>query len=155
MGEYAGVIDDDDLVDTEAMYEFIDHVAKTKPLFIQTYRDQIGRQGEFVRHLSDESDECTYEAATTGKATVTHLAIARSDLAQEAAYKALKVLDTLPKKYSPVFDVLYYLELLRMTPCVRYPKYVYKWRFYSANQLHQHVYQEMPQMIRMYAAGRC
>jgi hypothetical protein len=150
-GEYVGSLDDDDRVDTALMIELIEHVEAKRPLVIQTARMMINREGKPVRQLTDSVPECTLETVSTGKSSMMHLVLARSDLAQEACYHALRMLDGMPIAYRDTFDMVYFLELLKLTPCIKWPKPVYQWRFHGAMQMHQQCRHEMAKVLTIYA----
>jgi hypothetical protein len=150
-GEYVSSVDDDDRLNGQLALEMFDYVNKHKPLFIQSGRIIINREGVQTGRFSDASVACTLQTVLAGKATVSQLAIVRRDLALEACDKALGFLSTLSDDYIGTFDLVYYLELLKMTKCERYPFPVYQWRHHGLGQYHQQVFRHFDNVIHMYS----
>lgn len=153
-GEYVSSVDDDDLLIAPNALAMFEHVADNKPLFIQSARMMIDQNGKPIKLLKDAVAECSLRTVLQSHATVSQLCIVRRDLAEEACDKALRVLTSLPSNFIGTFDLIYYLELLKVTSCQRFELPVYQWRCYGANQYHQVVRKELNTIFRMYASGK-
>ena len=150
-GEYVSSVDDDDKLNGSLFLQMLEHVAKTKPPFIQSKRVMIDRLGRQAGAFSDVTKACTLREVLAGKATVLQLAIVRRDLALDACNKALAFLSTQDPRFIGAFDLVYYLELLKVTNCQRYPYPVYQWRHHGLGQYNQLVRKELHEVLRIYA----